>query len=87
MKEIIIKQYIDKITIDDVYNFGIKNDIILNNKDLNLIYNYVKKDWKTIIFGDISPIFNNLKSNLDEKTFNKIKCLYFEFKEKYKNYL
>ncbi len=87
MKEIIIKQYIDKITIDDIYNFGVKNNIILNNKDLNLIYNCIKKNWKIIIFGDINPIFNNIKPNLDEETFNKIKNLYFKYKEKYKNYL
>lgn len=80
-------QYINKISKEDVYEFGIKNGIKLNNNSLDIIYNYVKNDWRTIIFGDITPIFNDLKNKLDSNTFNKIKNLYFEFKEKYKNYL
>ena len=87
MKELIIKQYIDKLTKKDIYEFGIKNNITLNNNNLNIIYNCIKEKWKIIIFGNIEPIFNDLKKEIDNQTLENIKKLYFEFKEKYKNYL
>ena len=61
MKEFIIKQYIDKITKKDVYDFGLKNNITLNNNNLDIIYNCIKKDWKQIVFGDVTPILIKLK--------------------------
>lgn len=83
----IIKQYIDKITKNDIYNFGIQNNIYLNTTELEEIYKYIKYEWQTIIFGDINPIFNNLEKKINEENLIKIKKLYFEFKKKYKNFL
>ena len=87
MKELIIKQYIDKLTKKDIYDYGIKNDIILDTNSLNIIYDYIKKDWQIILFGDITPIVNNLKSKINNDTFSKIEKLYLKTKEKYKYYL
>jgi len=87
LKEFIIKQYIDKITKKDVYDFGLKNNITLNNNNLDIIYNCIKKDWKQIVFGDVTPIFNKLSFEIDENNLNKVKNLYYFFKEKYKNFL
>ena len=39
------------------------------------------------MFGDVTPIFNKLSFEIDENNLNKIKNLYFFFKEKYKNFL
>ena len=78
---------IDKITKKDVYDFGLKNNITLNNNNLDIIYNCIKKDWKQIVFGDVTPIFNKLSFEIDENNLNKIKNLYYFFKEKYKNFL
>ncbi|MCM1371170.1 MAG: hypothetical protein NC181_04720 [Clostridium sp.] len=87
MKELIIKKYIDNITKSDIYNFGVKNNIILDDKELDIIYYYIKKDWKVIIFGNINPILNELKEKVNTYKLTKIVKLYNEFKEKYKNFL
>ena len=66
MKEDIIKKYIDKITISDINSFANKNNINLNNNELNIIYKYIKNDWKTIIYGNYSYILNDLPPYKEE---------------------
>ncbi len=85
--EQIIKNYIDKISINDINRFANKYDIILNNDELNLIYKYIKKDWKTIIYGNYNSILNDLKSKIDINKYNKIEKLFYQFKSKYQNLL
>ncbi len=85
--EQIIKNYIDKISINDINRFANKYDIILNNDELNLIYKYIKKDWKTIIYGNYNSILNDLKSKIDINKYNKIEKLFYKFKSKYQHLL
>ena len=87
MKNILIEQYINKITINDVKNFSNKNGVFLDNNIIELIYKYIKNDYKTILYGNINIIFDELKNKINEDNLNKIKNLYFEYKQKYSNYL
>ena len=87
MKEEFIKKYIDKISISDINSFSLKNNISLNNNELNLIYKYVKNDWKTIIYGNYNSILNDLKSKIDIDKYKKIEQLFYKFKSKYQNLL
>lgn len=83
----LIKRYVDKITINDVYNFALKEDIKLSDNEANLIYCYIKNNWKEIIFDDYKPIFEKAKPNLNNETYLKIEELIIKFKNKYKSYL
>ena len=87
MKEEFIKKYIDKISISDINSFSLKNNISLNNNELNLIYKYVKNDWKTIIYGNYTVILNDLKNKIDSNKYNQIEQLFYKFKSKYQNLL
>ncbi len=87
MKENIIRGYIDKITISDINRFALNNNINLNNNELNIIYKYVKNDWKTIIYGNYNSILNDLKNRIDINKYNKIEQLFYKFKSKYQNLL
>lgn len=87
MKECFIEKYIQKLTINDINNFSLKNNIILNENEKRLIYNYIKKDWKIIIYGNPISIFNELKRNIKIEEYNKIEKLYYIYKNKYKNLL
>lgn len=87
MKDILIEQYVNRITLSDINSFASKNGIYLKNDVLELIYKYIKNDYKTIIYGNVDSIFNELKSKINEEDLNKIKSLYFEYKQKYRNYL
>ena len=75
------------MTKDDILRFATKNGIELNDKELKIIYNHIKKEWKTIVYGNPREILDDIKMNFDDITYNKIENLYINFKEKYKCYL
>lgn len=82
-----IEEYVNRLSKDDVITFGIKNGIELNNKELDIVYNHIKQNWKTIIYGNPKPILEDIKQNTSPLTYQKIENLYTKFYEKYKNYL
>ena len=83
----LIKEYVDKLTINDINKFAVSNNIFLDNDELNLIYKYIKNDWKAIINGNYKGILNDLKSKLNINKYNKIEQLFYKFKSKYQNLL
>lgn len=82
-----IKEYINKLTINDVNDFLNKQNIYLNNDELNIIYNHVINDWYNFIYINPIPILNNIKSNISIDNYNKIINLYNEYKNKFSIYL
>ena len=59
-----------------------KSDIIYYAEKLELIYDYIKKDYKTIIYGNPKDILNEIKFKVKPLTYNKIENLYIKFKDK-----
>ena len=82
MYENFIKPYIDKLNKEDIIKFAKNNDVSLENYELDIIYNYIKNDWKTLIFGNPTPVFTDLKLKLKEETYNKCVTLYNKYKSK-----
>lgn len=87
MVEKIISQYVNKITKNDILEFAKKKDIILDNDEVDFIFCEIKNNWKAIIFGDPSIVFNKLKNKTTLQKYGQIEQLYYEFKEKYRAYL
>lgn len=87
MQEFLIKNYISRLTLKDIDEFAKKHGIELNEQELKLIEQHIRKDWRTIIYGNPRPILDNLKNKLKNNEYQKIENLYIEFKNKYKNYL
>lgn len=87
MKELFIKSYIDKLTINDIKSFSSKNNINFSDEEYLYIYKLIKIEWKTIIFGNPSNIFENLKIKFSKEKYNKIYLLYQTYKNKYSHYL
>ena len=83
----IIRNYINNLNIDDLNIILNKNNIYLDNHELNTLYNYLKNDWYTFIYEDPTPILNDLKNKLTLNNYNKLYNVYIMAKEKYKNYL
>ncbi len=82
MYEKLIETYVNKLTKDDIINFSNKQNIILQNYEINIIYAYIKKYWKIIYKGNPSSIFLDLKNNVNPNTYNKILELYGKYKNK-----
>lgn len=83
----LIEQYISRMTTDDIILFAEKNGIELENEETELIYHHIKDNWKTIIYGNPRCIFDDIKSKVNNITYEKITNLYMKFREKYKTYL
>lgn len=87
MQEFLIKNYISRLTTNEIDEFAKKHGIELKENELILIKQIIQKDWRTIIYGNPKPILDNIKTKLNNLQYQKIENLYIEFKQKYENYL
>ena len=81
--EFLIKEYIKKITEEDINNFAQKEGITLLNDELKTIYVYIKNYADVFLHDDATFLFEELKVKLQPKTYDKIIELY----NKYKKYI
>lgn len=87
MYKFLISQYIGKITKEDIIKFATKNNIILNEKEVEIIYINLKQNWETALYGDPTKLFDSLKQQLSKDSYEKGIKLYYEYYNLYKNYL
>ena len=83
----LVKGYVNNLTINNINDFGLKNNIKLEKKELNFLLELVKKDYQNIIDGNITDILVSLKENLSNENYDKVVNLYNEYREKYSPYL
>ena len=83
----LIREYVNHLKENDIKTFAFKNGVELRNEEITIIYNYIKNDWKTIVYGNPRNIFMELKKSINGDTYKKIENLYYEFKRKYIDYL
>lgn len=81
--EFLIKEYIKKITEQDINNFAQKEGITLTNYELQTIYVYIKNYVDVFLHDDSTYLFEELKEKLQPNTYNKLVELY----NKYKKYI
>lgn len=84
MYEILIKEYLKKLSLKDINDFANKNNMPLKNGEDKVIYDFIMKYWKEVYKGDAKLAFANLKGNVSDYTYNNILFLYNEFKDKIK---
>ena len=82
----LIKNYVDKLSIDKLKEFATKNNINLNDTQLIYILNLVRNNLDDILKDD-TKYLENLKSNINPTEYIKIRELYLYYKNKYKGYL
>lgn len=86
MVQKLIENYVYNMKEMDVKNFALKNGIILNDDEVIYVLNIIKKNYRTIIYGNPKLIFSDLKNKFPLETVNKVEKLYIEFKSKYETY-
>ena len=82
----LIKNYIDKLTIDNLKEFALKNQINLNNTELEYLLNLTKNHFEDILANEDKYV-NLIQSNINPEAFIKVKELYLYYKNRYKGYL
>jgi len=82
----LIKNYIDKLTIDKLNEFALKNNINLSNSELEYLLNLTKNNFEDILVNE-DKYLKLVKNNINNEAYIKIKELYLYYKNKYKGYL
>lgn len=78
----LIEEYVNRLKKSDIRWFSLKQGIILDNEEIEIIYTYVKNNYKTIIYGNPKDILLEIKEKVRPLTYNKIENLYLKFKDK-----
>ena len=82
----LISEYVNRMQKQDVNNFALKQGITLDNEELDIIYNYIKNNYKTLIYGNPKVTLEEIKYQVKPLTYNKIENLYMQFKDKIDNF-
>ena len=80
MYENIIKNYVDKLTKEDIINYSKKEDIFLNDNEINVIYDEIKNKWKQLYNGN-TRVITDLENKINNKAYNKLIDLYNPYKQ------
>lgn len=83
---ILIKNYISKLSIDNVKEFALKNNINLTDIELEYLLTLVKENFDDILVNE-DKYLNIVKDNINPNEFEKIKELFLYYKNRYKGYL
>ncbi len=83
----LIGSYVSKLTINNINDFGLKNNINLNKKELNVLLELVKSQYNEILSGNDENAKDILKKHLTSENYEKVINLYNEYRNKYQGYL
>ncbi len=78
MNNIIISNYINKITKEDIKKYALKQNITLTEHELDIIYYHIKNNY-LIFLKDPFTILNQIKKEVRTEVYNHIITLYNKY--------
>ncbi len=78
----LIKNYVSKMTKEDVIKFTQKNDIYLNDYELDFVYRFIKKNYEAL-YANPNIDLSKYKENFTEENYAKIMKLVATYKSRY----
>ena len=84
MYEVLIKEYLKRLSLKDINNFANKNNMPLIIGEDKIIYDFIMNNWQEVYKGEANKAFLKLKQKVSSNTYNNIMTLYNEFKDKIK---
>ncbi|MDO4963131.1 MAG: hypothetical protein Q4E75_03440 [bacterium] len=82
----LIKNYLDNLSISKLNEFAVKNEIYLDNNDLEYILSLAKNNYEDILKDD-KKYLDLLKNRLSKENYEKVKDLFLYYKNRYNGYL
>ena len=76
----IVESYIKNINKEDITNFALKNNINLNNNELDFIYNFIKTKYKDVLSNPTNFNLVKYKHNFSNENFIKINAIVNRYK-------
>lgn len=78
----LIKNNIDKLSPSIIKEYGKKVNIILNDSESNILYQFIMKNYSEILEGNEKSL-EELKKKINPRLYQQLYILYQEAKEKY----
>ena len=78
----LIKNYVEKMTIEDVNNYALNNDINLSKEELSFTYKFIKKNYE-ILYANPNIDLSKFKSHYSDENYLKINKLIEKVRKKY----
>ena len=72
--------YINKLTKNDIYNFKEKNNLNITDKDIDIIYLYIKK-YKNEFFDNPNKYIAMIKNEVTPNCYKEILKYYDKYKK------
>lgn len=79
MNNSLIVGYIDRLRMEDVDNFSKKMGVILEEEELELIYNYIKYEYQRF-FNDPNSVLLEIRCKVREEVYLVINNLYNKYR-------
>jgi len=81
MNKLFIYEYIKRIKRDNIIKFAGDQGIQLDDYELDIIYNYIKNDYRRILSNPLD-VLEEAKEMLSDSTYQKLLELYDKYKDK-----
>ena len=78
----LIKNNINKLTIEHLKNFARINNITYNEDEIVIIYNFIMYNYNDLLDENIK-VFETIKDKINPTLYKKLINLYIEYKQKY----
>ena len=82
----LLKNYIEKLTLDEIREFASKKGINLSDTEYQFILDLIQGNFEDMLQNE-DKYLNLLEEKINPQEFQKIKDLYLEYKNKFKGYL
>ena len=82
MNQFIIKKYINKLKKQDITNYANQQNIYLTQKEIDIIYDYIKNRHSEFLNGNQEKLLKEIKEKVTPNTYKKIEELYYFYKNK-----
>ena len=83
MYENLIRNYVSKMTINDIKKYASIKNINATDKEMQTVYEFIKKYYSQINKNDMFFIEKYLKPKIRPQLYNELLILYNEAKAKY----
>lgn len=83
----LIKNYITKLSKEQIISFALMHNIVLNEQELEFTYQFVKQHGEEVIKNYDNFNLDAYKNNYTPANFEKIKILFKEYSQKFKPFL
>ena len=78
----LVKNYVSKMTLEDVYKFSSKKGINLSPEEADFVYRFIKKNYEAL-YANPNIDLTKYRSHFSDENFDAMMKLVSEYKSKY----